>query len=137
MKLWLKLLTVLSLLCALTVSAKATDREPFVLPKNEKDALGGVFFFGESTTAHLARVGGILDSDAHKGKVLRDESGTRYLDMRILSSPVIYEGPASPSSRKAVPTSVPAVTRLSTRLFSIPPTVLLSTLPCTPSWRIP
>lgn len=92
MKLWLKLLTVLSLLCALTVSSKATDREPFVLPQNEKDALGGVFFFGESTTAHLARVGGILDSDAHRGKVLRDESGTRYLDMRILSSPVIYEG---------------------------------------------
>ena len=92
MKTWLKLLTVLSLLCALTVSPQAENREPFVLPENEKDALCGVYFFGESTTAHLARVGGVLDSDAHRGKVLRDESGTRYLDMRILFSPVIYNG---------------------------------------------
>ena len=89
MKPWLKLLTVLSLLCALTVSTKADTREPFVLPQNEKDALCGVYFFGESTTAHLARAGGVLDG---REKVLRDESGTRYLDMRILSSPVIYEG---------------------------------------------
>jgi hypothetical protein len=92
MKPWLKLLTVLSLLCALTVSTKADSREPFVLPKNEKDALCGVYFFGESTTAHLARSGGILDIDEHRARVLRDESGTRYLDMRILSSPVFYEG---------------------------------------------
>ena len=89
MKPWLKLLTVLSLLCALTVSTKADTREPFVLPQNEKDALCGVYFFGESTTAHLARVGGVLEG---REKVVRDESGTRYLDMRILSSPVIYEG---------------------------------------------
>ena len=89
MKPWLKLLTVLSLLCALTVSTKADTREPFVLPQNEKDALCGVYFFGESTTAHLARAGGVLDG---REKVLRDESGTRYLDMRILSSPVFYDG---------------------------------------------
>lgn len=89
MKPWLKLLTVLSLLCALTVSTKADTREPFVLPQNEKDALAGVYFFGESTTAHLARTGGVLEG---REKVLRDESGTRYLDMRILSSPVIYKG---------------------------------------------
>ena len=89
MKPWLKLLTVLSLLCALTVSTKADTREPFVLPQNEKDVLCGVYFFGESTTAHLARVGGVLEG---REKVVRDESGTRYLDMRILSSPVIYEG---------------------------------------------
>ena len=92
MKTWLKLLTVLSLLCALTVSTQAENREPFVLSENERDALDGVFFFGESTTAHLARVGGVMDSDTHRWNVLRDESGTRYLDMRILSSPVIYHG---------------------------------------------
>ncbi len=92
MKHWLKLLTVLSLLCALTVSTKADSREPFVLPQNEKDALCGVYFFGESTTAHLARSGGILDNAEKGEQVLRDESGTRYLDMRILSSPVIYRG---------------------------------------------
>lgn len=57
-----------------------------------EDALGGVFFFGESTTAHLARKGGVLDTDTHRGQVWRDESGTRCLDMRILSSPVFYYG---------------------------------------------
>ena len=92
MKTWLNLFTVFLLFCMLTVSIQAENREPFVLPENEKDALSGVFFFGESTTAHLARVGGVLDNDMYRGKVLRDESGTRYLDMRILSSPVIYEG---------------------------------------------
>ena len=60
------------------------------MSKTQEDALDGVFFFGESTTAHLARSGGIFDTDEHRGKVLRDESGTRCLDMRILSSPVFY-----------------------------------------------
>lgn len=92
MKTWLKLLTVFLLLCALTVQAQAAYGEPFVLPSADKDTLEGVCFFGESTTAHLARVGGVLDSDACRDKVLRDESGTRYLDMRILSSPVFCDG---------------------------------------------
>ncbi len=92
MKTWLKLLTVFSLLCAMTVSAQAARGELFVFSKTQEDALSGVFFFGESTTAHLSRTGGVLDTDAHRGKVLRDESGTRCLDMRILSSPVFYNG---------------------------------------------
>ncbi len=92
MKTWLKLLTVFSLLCVLTVSAQADIGEPFVLSNANEDALSGVFFFGESTTAHLARTGGVLDTDAHRGQVLRDESGTRCLDMRIFSSPVFYYG---------------------------------------------
>lgn len=92
MKTWLKLFTVCLLLCALTVPAQAESGEPFVLSKTQEDALSGVYFFGESTTAHLARAGGVLDSDEYRSKVLRDESGTRYLDMRILSSPVFYEG---------------------------------------------
>lgn len=92
MKTWLKLLTVFSLLCVLTVSAQADLRESFVFSKAQEDALGGVFFFGESTTAHLSRTGGVLDTDAHRGQVLRDESGTRCLDMRIFSSPVLYYG---------------------------------------------
>ena len=90
MKTWLKLLTVFLLLCALTVSTQAEEGELFVLPSANKDALEGVYFFGESTTAHLSRVGGVLDTDEGRGKVLRDESGTRYLDARILSSPVFY-----------------------------------------------
>lgn len=92
MKTWLKLFTVYLLLGLLTVPTQAFGGEPFVLQKSETDALAGVYFFGESTTAHLARAGGVLDTDAHRQKVLRDESGTRYLDMRILSSPVFYEG---------------------------------------------
>lgn len=92
MKTWLNLFTVFLLLCTLTVSIQADLGEPFVLSQTYEDALGGVFFFGESTTAHLARTGGILDSDAHRGQVWRDESGTRCLDMRILSSPVFYYG---------------------------------------------
>ncbi|MBE6699783.1 MAG: hypothetical protein E7584_06060 [Ruminococcaceae bacterium] len=90
MKTWLKLLTVFLAFCMLTVSIQAECGEPFVLTKTQEDALSGVFFFGESTTAHLSRTGGVLDSDAHRQKVLRDESGTRCLDMRILSSPVFY-----------------------------------------------
>ena len=92
MKTWFQLLTVCLLLCLLTVPIYAECGEPFVLSQSEKDALSGVFFFGESTTAHLARAGGILDAAEHRAKVLRDESGTRYLDARILSSPVFYEG---------------------------------------------
>ena len=92
MKTWFNLLTVISLLCVLTVQVQAERGESFVLQENETDTLSGVYFFGESTTAHLSRVGGVLDSDAHRAKVLRDESGTRYLDMRILSSPVFCDG---------------------------------------------
>ena len=91
-KTWLKLLTVCLLFSVLTVSTQADLREPFVLSCANKDALDGVFFFGESTTAHLSRAGGVLDTDDGRGKVLRDESGTRCLDMRILSSPVFYYG---------------------------------------------
>lgn len=96
MKTWLKLFTVYLLLGLLTVPTQAFGGEPFVLQKSETDALAGVYFFGESTTAHLARAGGVLDTDEYRGKVLRDESGTRYLDMRILSSPVFYEGEKIP-----------------------------------------
>ena len=75
---------------ALTVQVQAVPGELFVLSSTNKDTLSGVFFFGESTTAHLARSGGVLDTDVHRGRVWRDESGTRYLDARILSSPVFY-----------------------------------------------
>lgn len=92
MKTWLKLFTVYLLLGLLTVPTQAFGGEPFVLQKSETDALAGVYFFGESTTAHLARAGGVLDTDERRHQVLRDESGTRYLDKRILSSPVFYEG---------------------------------------------
>ncbi len=51
-----------------------------------------LYFFGESTTAHLSRVGGVLDTPQYRSHVLRDASGTRMLDRRILASPVLlYE----------------------------------------------
>ena len=118
MKTWLKLFTVFSAFCMLTVSAQAESREPFVLPKTKEDALEGVFFFGESTTAHLARVGGVLDTDAYRDKVLRDESGTRYLDGRILSSPVFYHGETI-SFAEAVERAQPRVMVLSFGLNGI------------------
>ena len=92
MKTWLKILTVVLLFCMLTVSVQAESGEPFVVSRTNTNALEGVFFFGESTTAHLARSGGVLDTDEERQAVLRDESGTRYLDMRILSSLVLYRG---------------------------------------------
>ncbi len=45
-------------------------------------------FFGESTTAHLSRRGGVLDTPEGRACVWRDSSGTRMLSRRILSSTV-------------------------------------------------
>ncbi len=56
------------------------------------DLFSDTVFFGESTTAHLSRRGGILDTPAMKGHVWRDGSGTRMLDRRLFSSPVLYKG---------------------------------------------
>ena len=55
------------------------------------DPLDGTVFFGESTTAHLSRAGGILDTPTGRRHVLRDGSGTRLLDRRILTSPIDLE----------------------------------------------
>lgn len=55
--------------------------------------LDGTFFFGESTTAHLARVGGVLDTPPLRRHVWRDESGTRMLDRRTPTSRVNYIDP--------------------------------------------
>ena len=52
-----------------------------------KEYVDRMVFFGESTTAHLARKGGILDGCGNR--VLRDESGTRMLSRRTLTSPVL------------------------------------------------
>lgn len=55
------------------------------------ESIERLFFFGESTTAHLCRRGGVLDTPSDAMRVLRDESGTRMLDRRILSSPVLLK----------------------------------------------
>ena len=117
MKAWFHLFTVWLLLCALTVPIQADVRESS-FSKETEDALSGVLFFGESTTAHLSRVGGVLDTDEGRGKVLRDESGTRCLDMRILSSPVFYGGEKI-SFAEAIESAQPRVLVLSFGLNGI------------------
>ena len=62
--------------------------------------LEGTVFFGESTTAHLSRRGGVLDTSAWRSHVWRDESGTRILDRRLPSGEVIlYTQNGTPVSR--------------------------------------
>lgn len=57
------------------------------------DYLNRLIFFGESTTAHLSRNGGIWDTDAHRRQVWRDHSGTRMLDRRLMTSVIDYHLP--------------------------------------------
>lgn len=64
-----------------------------IAAEGEPCFLSDTFFFGESTTAHLARQGGVLDTPMWQGQVWRDESGTRMLDRRILSSRVNLASP--------------------------------------------
>ena len=52
--------------------------------------LADTFFFGESTTAHLARNNGVLDTPTLRRHVWKDESGTRMLDGRTSTSIVNY-----------------------------------------------
>lgn len=52
-----------------------------------KEYVDQMVFFGESTTSHLARRGGVFDRCDNR--VLRDESGTRMLSRRTLTSPVL------------------------------------------------
>lgn len=49
-------------------------------------AFSDTVFFGESTTAHLARTGGLFDTPRLRTLVWRDASGTRMLDRRLLMS---------------------------------------------------
>ncbi|MBQ8311431.1 MAG: hypothetical protein IJX80_10515 [Clostridia bacterium] len=55
-----------------------------------EEYLTRMVFFGESTTAHLARTGGVLDTAAGHRQVWKDASGTRMLNRRILASTVDY-----------------------------------------------
>lgn len=96
------LLFSVALACIITATASLSllPRNPCAEKKEESDAvfvtfsleeaLSGTVFFGESTTAHLSRTGGLLDTPSGRRMVFRDQSGTRMLDRRILSSPVLY-----------------------------------------------
>lgn len=59
-------------------------------------------FFGESTTAHLARHGGVLDTPDGRARVWRDSSGTRMLSHRLLSSTVDLVAPDGTTSTCSV-----------------------------------
>ncbi|MBQ9784362.1 MAG: hypothetical protein IJW29_02570 [Clostridia bacterium] len=78
-RLTLFLLITACLLVATPVRAHATEKRQTV-------------FFGESTTAHLSRRGGVLDTPEGRGRVFRNESGTCMLSRRIMSTPIdLYE----------------------------------------------
>ena len=57
-------------------------------PAHAEESMGEAVFFGESTTAHLSRRGGVLDTPEKRGCVWRNESGTERLSRRILSASV-------------------------------------------------
>ena len=85
-------LTASLLLVSCTPLGDAQDGNVDAVAFWDADALSGTVFFGESTTAHLARRGGVLDTAQGRRMVWRDDSGTRMLDRRILSSTVEYIG---------------------------------------------
>lgn len=72
------------------VSASAQESVSLKDDEERESALNGLFFFGESTTAHLARKGGVMDTPRRRRQVWRDDSGTRRLDLRTAHSPVSY-----------------------------------------------
>ncbi len=92
------LLALTLTLCFLSGCSASVQPQYSTLPGNrlhEMDVAGAAYshqalvFFGESTTAHLSRVGGVLDTPSGRCAVWRDDSGTRMLDRRILASPVL------------------------------------------------
>ncbi len=83
------ILTIAALLG--TLPTHAAEKRTDITADASAGILERLFFFGESTTAHLCRHGGILDNPTDARRVLRDESGTRMLDRRILSSPVLLQ----------------------------------------------
>jgi hypothetical protein len=91
------LATSLSMVFAFPLACRAELREPFSVSAAAWELPDGVYLFGESTTAHLSRTGGVLDG-AGRESVLRDRSGTRLLDRRILASPVECGGEVVPFS---------------------------------------
>ncbi len=92
------------------------------LPTTEnmgEDYLDTLYFFGESTTAHLTRIGGVFDNSRHRHQVLRDDSGTRTLDLRTSQSPVLLDG-IRYSFAEAVRTITPPILVLSFGLNGLP-----------------
>lgn len=85
-------LTASLLLLSCAVSAQGLSSGAACIDEKAVTALlDGTVFFGESTTAHLARRGGVLDTPAWRRQVWRDASGTRMLDRRLLATGVLYE----------------------------------------------
>lgn len=84
--------SLLLLLCGIPAgAAEENGAASFLSEEAICGGLCGTVFFGESTTAHLTRRGGICDTPRLRRLVWRDESGTRMLDRRLLFSPVLYE----------------------------------------------
>ena len=87
------ILTAPLLLLSCTLSAQGITNGAVLTDRAALSALlDSTVFFGESTTAHLSRHGGVLDTDQWRNCVWRDVSGTRQLDRRLLSTSVLYKG---------------------------------------------
>ena len=93
----LAFLTLTVLLCACSpkkdaaeVLASAEDATLSQSDDGGEEYLSGLIFFGESTTAHLSRKGGVMDTPEKRRQVWREDSGTRQLNLRTVDSPVKY-----------------------------------------------
>lgn len=84
-----------------------------------EEYLSRAVFFGESTTAHLARTGGVLDTPSGRDRVWRDKSGTRMLDRRILASSVTFSDGTERTVRDALVATPPDLLVLSFGLNGI------------------
>lgn len=73
------------------LGAGAAEVSPYLpqSPDRGRDYIDTMYFFGESTTAHL-RARGVLTGGRETDRVWADESGTRMLSSRITSEPIVY-----------------------------------------------
>ena len=65
-----------------------------------------MIFFGESTTAHLSRSGGVLDTDENRRQVWNNASNTRKLDSRLATQTFYYYNADGTREEVDLPTAV-------------------------------
>lgn len=114
--------------CLFTEGLRSENSDAFSVPVGSclpqsadagEEYLSRAVFFGESTTAHLARSGGILDTPEGRSRVWRDASGTRMLDRRILTTTIEAPDGTKRTVRDALISETPALLVLSFGLNGI------------------
>ena len=93
-RLWLSTVIACFIVGSLFLSpfgVSAAETAPYLpeSPDAGAEYLNAMYFFGESTTAHL-RARGVLSGGTKTDRVWADESGTRMLSSRITSLPIVY-----------------------------------------------